>query len=168
MISARSSPAIMRDDRLLDVAGEAGGDAVAVVFEGVPPLGLEEDLVLLAVGEADDLVLDRGAVARAGALDLARVHRGPVQVGADDVVDGGVGRGDVAVELRLRRSGRSGTRRGPGSSSPGWGSRRSKSMVRPLSRGGVPVLNRRSSKPSARRLPESPRPRRRRRGRPRS
>ena len=35
-----------RDDRLLDVAGQARGDAVAVILEGVPPFGLEEDLVL--------------------------------------------------------------------------------------------------------------------------
>ena len=60
----------------------------------------------------------------------------------------GIGVGDVAVELRLRRRARSGTRTATGSASPGCGSSRAKSIVRPLSRGGVPVLNRRSSKPS--------------------
>ena len=54
------------------------------------------------VGEAHDLVLDRRAVARPAALDLARVHRRPVQVGADQLVDRLVGVGDVAIELRLR------------------------------------------------------------------
>ncbi len=45
---------------------------------------------------------------------------------------------------------------GTGSSSPGWTSSASKSIVRPLRRGGVPVLNRRSSNPRARSEPESP------------
>ena len=89
------------DDRLLNVARQAGRDAVAIVFEGVSPFGLQEDLVALAVGKPDDLVFDRWAVTRAGALDLAGVHRGAVQVGPDQVVDGGVGIGDMAVELGL-------------------------------------------------------------------
>ncbi len=38
------------------------------------------------VGEADHLVLDRRAIARADATDLAGVHRRAVEVGADDVV----------------------------------------------------------------------------------
>ena len=58
------------------------------------------------VGEAHDLVLDRRAVARPARLDLARVHRRPVQVGADQVVDRLVRVGDVAVHLRLRRCAR--------------------------------------------------------------
>ena len=95
-----------RDDGFLHVAREAGGDAVAVVFEGVAAFGFEEDLVLVAVGEADDLVLDGGAVAGAGGLDLAGVHRGAVEVVADEVVDVGVGVGDVAGELGAGRSGR--------------------------------------------------------------
>ena len=57
-----------------------------------------------AVGEAHHLVLDRGAVARADALDLAGVQGRPVQVGADQVVPGRRGVGDVAHDLRLRDS----------------------------------------------------------------
>ena len=41
---------------------------------------------------------------------------------------------------------------GRGSWSPGCGSHSAKSMVRPLRRQGVPVLNRASSKPQAARL----------------
>jgi hypothetical protein len=36
----------------------------------VEPLRLEEDLVAVALAEADDLILDRGAVARAAARNL--------------------------------------------------------------------------------------------------
>ena len=55
----------------------------------------------ILVGEAHNLVLDGGAVARPSAVDLAGVHRRPVQVGADEIVDGLVGVGDVAIDLRL-------------------------------------------------------------------
>ena len=58
----------------------------------VEALGLEEDLVRCAVGEAHHLVLDRGAVARTDALDLAGIHGRAMEVGADDGV-GGLGGG---------------------------------------------------------------------------
>ena len=58
---------------------------------------------LVLVGEAHDLVFDAGAIARAAALDLAGVHRGAVQVGADDLVDSLVGVRDVHGDLRERR-----------------------------------------------------------------
>ena len=54
------------------------------------------------VGEADDLVLDRRAVARSAAANLARVHRRAVQVRADQVVDRRRGLGGVANDLRDR------------------------------------------------------------------
>ena len=92
---------MVRMKRLLNVARQAGGDAVAVVFEGVAAFGLEEDLMFVAVGEADDLVLDGRAVAGAGAFDLAAVHGSAMEVGADEVVDAGVGVGDVAGQLGL-------------------------------------------------------------------
>src|SRR5207249_4080026 len=49
--------------------------------------------------EADHLVLDARAVPRATATDLARVHRGAVQVGPDEVVDRFVRLGEVADDL---------------------------------------------------------------------
>ena len=54
------------------------------------------------VGEADDFVFDAGAIARAGGLDLAAVHRGAVQVGADDVVDGLIGGAKITIDLWKR------------------------------------------------------------------
>ena len=56
----------------------------------------------ILVGEANHLVLDRRTVTRPPALDLARIHRGPVEVGPDDVVHRLVRVGDVAIEKRLR------------------------------------------------------------------
>ena len=51
----------------------------------------------LLVGEAHHLVLDRGAVARAGAVNRALVHGRPVQVLADDAMRLGGGVGQVAA-----------------------------------------------------------------------
>ncbi len=93
-----------RYDRLLNVARQARRYPVAVILEGVSSLGLEKNLVCLAVGEADDLVFDRRTVPRTGALDLARIHRCAVKVGSDHIVHCSIGVGDVAVELRLRQS----------------------------------------------------------------
>ena len=113
----------------------------------LPPFGLQEDLVPVLVGEAHDLVLDRRAIARPAALDLAGVHRRAVQVRADQVVHRRVGVGDVAIELRLRDA------LGGEAERPRIGvaglrlAACVKSIVRPLSRQGVPVLKRASSKP---------------------
>src|SRR5262249_40897532 len=50
--------------------------------------------------EADDLVLDRGAIARTGALDLAGVHRRTMDIGPDHLVGDRRGAGDPALDLR--------------------------------------------------------------------
>ena len=71
-----------------------------------------------------------------------------MQVRADQVVDGLVRVGDVAVDLRdVDPVG--GEQNGRGTASPGWSSVLEKSIVRPLSRHGVPVLNRASRKPQS-------------------
>jgi hypothetical protein len=54
---------------------EAGAHAVDVDLVGVEAFGFEEELVASFVGEADDLVFDGGAVARADGGDLTGVHR---------------------------------------------------------------------------------------------
>jgi len=54
----------------LHLDGQRRGHAVDVDLVGVKALRLEEELVLRLVGEADDLVLDGRAVARADGLDL--------------------------------------------------------------------------------------------------
>ncbi len=55
--------------------------------------------MLVAAGEAVDLVLDRGTVARPDPLDHPGKHRRAVESGADDVVGAGVGVGDPARHL---------------------------------------------------------------------
>ena len=69
---AFSSPLHAAHQFVLDVEGQAGGDAVGIELVGGQAFGLQEDLVAFLVGKAVDLVLDAGAVARAHALDLAR------------------------------------------------------------------------------------------------
>ena len=83
----------------LDVAGERGGDAVEVVFVGVVAFGFEEDVVSAAFGEADDLVLEGGAVACADAVDASGEHGGAVEVLLDDGCGLLVGVGEEAGSL---------------------------------------------------------------------
>ena len=63
---------------------------------------LQENLVAVAIAEADDLVLDRGAIARPDALDLAGIHRRAMHVGADHLMGRRRGAGDAALDLRRR------------------------------------------------------------------
>ena len=51
-------------DGELDFLRQRGRDAVRIDRGIVEPFRLQEDLVPVAVAEADDLVLDRGAIAR--------------------------------------------------------------------------------------------------------
>jgi len=83
----------------LHVERQRGGDTVGVDLHHVQALRLDEDLVAVAVGEADHLVLDRGAVARTDALDLPGVQRRAVQRAADDLVGARGGVGDPARHL---------------------------------------------------------------------
>ena len=86
----------------LDVARQRRRDPVGIDRVVLQPLGLEKDVVARAVGEPHHLVLDRGAVARAGALDAPAIERRAVEIGADHRVDGRGGVGDVARTLRRR------------------------------------------------------------------
>ena len=90
-----------RQDRLLHVAGEARRNAVAIIFEGVSTFRLQKDLMSFTVGEPDNLVFDRGTVAWSGALDLTRIHRWRDGGCADQLMDGPIRVGDMAVELGL-------------------------------------------------------------------
>ena len=72
---------------LLHVLRQRGADAVAVDRRAGLVLRLQEDLVAVLVGEANDLGLDARAVARADGFDLAGVQRRPVQIVADELVD---------------------------------------------------------------------------------
>ena len=84
---------------LLHVERQAGGDAVRIDLVRVEPFGLDEELMRALVGEAMHLVLDRGAVARAGALDRAGEHRRAIEGGTNDRVRALVGVRDVAGHL---------------------------------------------------------------------
>ena len=79
-------PGHAADEGGLDVLGQRGGEAVEVHLVRVLALGLDEDLVPFPLGKAHDLVLDRGAVARALALDSAAVEGRAAQARADDRV----------------------------------------------------------------------------------
>ena len=85
---------------LLHIDGKRGADAVGVDLVRMERLRLEEDVVRGAVRKPHHLVLDRGTVARAARFDLTAVHRGPVQVGPDQLVGPGGGSGDPAADLR--------------------------------------------------------------------
>src|SRR6266576_5371045 len=54
----------------------------------------------VAVAEADDLVLDRGTIARSGALDLSGIHRRAMHIGPDHLMGSGRGPRDAALDLR--------------------------------------------------------------------
>ena len=53
----------------LNVGGEARGESVDVNDIGSTSLGFEEEVVAVAFGETDNLVLDAGAVAGTRTLD---------------------------------------------------------------------------------------------------
>ena len=62
--------------------------------------GLEKNLMALAIGKADDLVLNGRAVSGAAATDLAQGARRAMQSGPDNIVHPGIGPRYRAGELR--------------------------------------------------------------------
>ena len=89
----------------LHAFGQAGAHALHIPFRAGQPLRLQKELVAVLVGKAAHLVLDAGAVARAGALDVAADHGGEVQVFPDDAVRFLVGVGQVAHRAVAQRKG---------------------------------------------------------------
>ena len=90
-----------RADHLeLHILGQRGGDPVRIDGRVVKAFGLKENLMPVAIGEAMDLVLDRGAITRAHAGNLACEERRAVEIGADDLMRARVRAGDRAEELR--------------------------------------------------------------------
>ena len=124
-------------DMLLHIGGERGADPVGIDHVGVQPLGLEEHLMALAVAEAVNLVLDRGAIARAGRRNRAREQRRAVEIGADRVMPCLRGAGDGAKHLRVHPA------RGERRHGPGLAVRRLLLEHRPVD--GAPVEPRRGS-----------------------
>ena len=96
----------------------------------------------VAVAEARDLVLDRRAIARPAPLDRAGEQRRAVEPGADDVMGALIGAGDRAGQLRELASSGASADIVQRVASLGCAASRAQSIVRPSSRGGVPVLSR--------------------------
>ena len=91
-----------RQDRQLDLFRQRGRDAVGIDGAVVEPFRLQEDLMPVAIAEPDDLVLDRRAIARAAALDLAGIHRRAMHIGPDHLMGRRRRAGDAALDLRRR------------------------------------------------------------------
>ena len=87
--------------RRLDVLRQRGRDAVRIDRRVVEPFRLEKNLVPVALAEAHDLVLDRRAIARTAALDLAGIHRRAMHIGANDFMGRRRRAGDAALDLRI-------------------------------------------------------------------
>src|SRR6202167_3913433 len=102
MLEARNR----RHERGLRLRGQRGRNAVRIDDRIVDALGLEKNLVAVAVGETDHLVLDRRTIAWATPGDRARVDGGARRIRLDDAMGFGIGAGDVARELRRGDPGR--------------------------------------------------------------
>ena len=89
------------DHLVLDIAGEAGRDAVAIELVSVAALGLQENLVRGLVGEPHHFVLDTRAIARPGRLNLPAVHRGSMQVRTNQLMHPVIRLGQPARHLRF-------------------------------------------------------------------
>src|ERR1700682_4321267 len=99
------------DNAVLDIRRQGRRDPVEVQPGVLQAFRLDEYLMSFLVGKADHFVLDGGAVARAGGLDLAGVHRGTVEVRADQPMRDGTSVGDMAEDLwKLELVGENGER----------------------------------------------------------
>src|SRR5208282_3316413 len=87
--------------RDLHIKREAGREPVGINLDGVAPFGLEKNLMPFLFREAHHLVLHRRAVARAAALNRARVHRRAADVRANNLMCPGISKGQMTGELRL-------------------------------------------------------------------
>src|SRR4051812_46940516 len=139
----------------LHVFGQRGRDSIGIDRGVIKAFRLKKDLMAVAVAKADDLVLDRGAIARTGALDLPGIHRRAMDIGPYQIVGGRRGPGNPALDLRVSDA-LGHHRKGSGGWSPGCISTAPQSIVVPSSRGGVPVLSLPKPKPARSKDLESP------------
>src|ERR1700678_516464 len=102
MLEARNR----RHERGLRLRGLRGRNAVGIDGRIVDALGLEKNLVAVAVGETDYLVLDRRTITPAPPGNRARIDGGAMRVRLHDAMGLGGGAGDVAWELRRGDPGR--------------------------------------------------------------
>ena len=93
------------NELLLHVARQAHRKAIDVDLARVEAFRLEKNLMPLLVGKPDDLVLERRAVPRPDAANLAVEQRRAVDVRAHQIADAIVRVQQIAVDLRRDRCG---------------------------------------------------------------
>ena len=86
---------------LLHILGKASANAIAIIFAGGAPLGFEKNLMPVFVCKANNFIFNRRAVTRALRFDLSRVHRGTMQILADQIMHLRVGIGNMTGNLLL-------------------------------------------------------------------
>ena len=84
---------------VLDLRRQGRRESLQIDLVRMQSHGLHKELMPGLFGEADDLILNGGAVAGACAVDLPRIHRGQMDILMDDAVGFRVGVGDVAGDL---------------------------------------------------------------------
>src|SRR5581483_7344068 len=84
----------------LHVARQRHRKAIHVNLARVDPFRLEEDLMAFLVGEANDLVLERRAIARTDPADLTVEQRRSIDIRANEIAHAIVGVNEIAVDLR--------------------------------------------------------------------
>ena len=88
----------------LHLFGQGRGHTLQVHLLRILTARLDEKLMPLFIGEADDLILEARAVSGANTLDLAAVKRTAVDVIKDDLLGVLVRPADMADDLVLERS----------------------------------------------------------------
>jgi hypothetical protein len=64
----------------LHVIGQARGNPIYIIFLGVPPFWLKEELMGGPIGEFNDLVFDRGTISRARSFYTTGIKRRSMKV----------------------------------------------------------------------------------------
>ena len=59
------------DEIVLDFEWKTGGEAIDVIFAGMPSFRLEKELMLFFFGEFYDFIFNRGAITRPDPFDAA-------------------------------------------------------------------------------------------------
>src|SRR5208282_6383211 len=94
----------------LDLERQAGRETVDIDFVGRNSLRLEKNLLPFLFREFDDFIFYGWTVPRPDSFNDPRIHRGFVQVGADDLSSGIRGISDITRQLAINL-GEDGTRR---------------------------------------------------------
>ncbi len=88
---------------MLNILGQRGRNPVRIDRVIVQSLWLKENLMRGFIGKANDLILNRRAIARADALNMTTVHGRAVEVVANDLVRRLIRVGDPTGDLARER-----------------------------------------------------------------